>query len=274
MPPRHLDDGEAARLAHQRRRGIDDRGLDEHGADVAAPAGLVQCLRHQPVAVDGQALEGEAEIGRERHQRVMADRLRRHGRAGRRGRHQRHRHAGRRAVGDADVERRDGKPAALQPLDGRGLVARKDVVRPERQRRARRQVVAQPRQRLLHPVEMHGIAHRLEDRQVHHLPHPLRQGGRDGLRPARLHEGAAPDLAGDQPAADQLLIGTADRLHRQVEVVREPAMGRQPRAVGQPSVVDRPGDLVRQRQVGRPADERRVGAPHCHDLIRDHNQCN
>ena len=99
-----LDDGDvvlagdrgdraARRFAHQGRGRVDHRGLHENRADVGFRAGLVQRVGDQAVLVDGEALEMEAEIGGERDQRVVADRLGRGGGAGRRGAHQRDGHA-------------------------------------------------------------------------------------------------------------------------------------------------------------------------------------
>ncbi len=121
---------------------------------------------------------------------------------------------------------------------------------------------------------MHRLADRLQDGQVDDLAGALRQIGRIGLAPLRPHEGAAADLAGDQAAADQLLIGAAHRLNRDAHLVGEAPVGLQPGAAGQKTVMDGPRELVGKREIGRAADERRVWTPQCHDFIRGPNQFN
>ncbi len=228
---------------------------------------LGQRLGHQAEIVDRQAMQIEAQIPGERHQRVVSDRLGRNVRARRRGTHQRHGHGRGGTVGQADIGGRQSEPTVLQPLDRSHAVARKDHVGPERQRRVRRQGVSEPGQRLLEPGQMQRLADRLQDRQIDDLDRTLGQIGWLRFTSLGLDEAATAGLPGDQPAPDQLLIGAADGLHRQLEVVGQLAMGRQARTRRQAAVVNGASDLVGQRQIRWTLDQRGIGTPECHDIL-------
>src|SRR5690606_19854345 len=110
------------------------------------------------------------------------------------------------------------------------------------------------------------LADRLEDRQVHQLAQPLRQVGRLRLLRPGLHERAATDLPGDEAAADQFVIGAADRLDGELQLVCELAVRRKACTVRQLPFLDGAGDLLRQREVGGAAQLGYIGSPTCHDL--------
>jgi hypothetical protein len=114
---------------------------------------------------------------------------------------------------------------------------------------------------------MHRLTNRFQDRQVDDFAEPLGQIWRLRLAALRLDEAAAADLARNQAATDQFLIGAADRLHRKFQIVGQPAMGRQPRTIGQAPVMDGTRELVGQRLICRPPDECGIGLPQCHDLL-------
>ena len=110
------------------------------------------------------------------------------------------------------------------------------------------------------------LADRLEDGEVDQLAEAFRQIGRLRLLRPRLHEGAAPDLARDEAAADQLVIGAADGLHGELEVVGELAMRQKACTVRQQSFLDGAGDLFSKGKIGRPAQLGYIGSPICHDF--------
>ena len=114
MPGRNGRQRLAPLNAHQRRRRVDHRRLEENGADGAFPARLVQSFRDHAIVIDRQTFQVDAQIGGERHQRVVADCLGRNRRSRRCNAHQGDGHAGRGTIGQIDVERRK-PPARIAP---------------------------------------------------------------------------------------------------------------------------------------------------------------
>ena len=86
---------------------------------------------------------------------------------------------------------------------------------------------------------MHRLEHRHQNREINELL-VLAVGhiGGFGIAAAGAHKCAAPDFAGDDAAADQLVISPADCLHAEAQIIGKVAMGRQPVTAAQFTRID------------------------------------
>ncbi len=147
----------------------------------------------------------DAEIGRKRHERMMADGLRRDRRTGAARHSSAPRSWPRCAVRQVDVERANIEPAAQEPFAAT-LRDAEHHVRAEGKRGTRRQVLGKPGKpcRIFSRWYCSHTGFKIE-RSI------IRQGvpqiGRLRLARPRLYELAAPDLPGDQAAPYELVIG-------------------------------------------------------------------
>ncbi len=131
---------------------------------------------------------------------------------------------------------------------------------------------------IVEPMRPHPVGHAAQrTRKRRQLP-PVRQLGRPEVDDARIrdrhakhrppaalrtHEGAAPDLARQQPVLRDDLVGPRDRAGRHPQPPRQVAHRRQPRALGQIARPHRLAQRQGQRLILGPVMAGKVGTPNC-----------
>jgi hypothetical protein len=108
-------------------------------------------------------------------------------------------------------------------------------------------------ERRFHPLHMNRLAHGLKDRKVDDLAQSLSDEWWIWLAAGRTNECSPPDLAGNEAAPDQFLIGTAHRLYGHVQASGKLTMSWKARAGLQAAIGYRARDLIGQGQIDRSA---------------------
>ncbi|MCY1332723.1 hypothetical protein D9M69_184190 [compost metagenome] len=252
VAPGDLGDLAATRIGHQRRGGVVQVRRAHQRGDPLVGAEVLEVFRVDALAVDVDALEGEAEhLGIADHA-VVAELFAEHHvvRAGEGGEGEEDAVGG--AIGDQQVVALDVQPQSRQPLHGGLAVALEAGDRPAhahpRLLALLRQFAAGflPQAVVLGAVDdpRHGEIHQGALGIVEHeARHPLGHAPRD--------ETAAAHLAAHQALALQLLVGVGHRLHADAEAVGDLALRRQALAVGERALFDVAADRLHQCLVFR-----------------------